>query len=328
MRTGRSLIRLAAGAAVTALALAGCSVTTESGGTDVTVGEGSIKKDDALAGQNIAVGSKEFTENIILGHLTMLALKAAGANVTDKTNIKGSVNVRRAMLAGEVDTYWDYTGTGWITYLNHTDPIPDPQQQYEAVAKEDKEKNGVVWGASAPANNTYALAIPQEKAKEWNLRTLSDLATFAKANPGKATFCLEPEFASRNDGWAGMSKKYGMQEVPTANRKVMDAGVVYSEVKKGQSCNFAEVYITDGRISNQHLVPLEDDKKFFPNYNPALTINKDAAAKYPSLAKLMEPIAAKLDDDTLRSLNERVDIKGEPVAQVTADWMKQEGFIG
>jgi osmoprotectant transport system substrate-binding protein len=327
MRTGKSLARLAAGTAVAALALTGCSVTTDSGGKDVSVGEGSIKKDDALAGQTIAVGSKEFTENIVLGHLTMLALKAAGANVTDKTNIKGSVNVRKAMLAGEVNTYWDYTGTGWITYLNHTDPIPDSKQQYEAVAKEDKEKNGVVWGSMAPANNTYALAIPEEKAKEWNLKTLSDLATFAKTNPGKATFCLEPEFASRNDGWAGMAKKYGI-DLPAANRKVMDAGVVYSEVKKGQSCNFGEVYITDGRISNQKLLPLEDDKKFFPIYNPALTINKDTAAKYPSLAKLMEPIAAKLDNDTLRKLNERVDIKGEPVAQVTADWMKQEGFIG
>jgi osmoprotectant transport system substrate-binding protein len=327
MRTGKSLARLAAGTAVAALALTGCSVTTDSGGKDVSVGEGSIKKDDALAGQTIAVGSKEFTENIVLGHLTMLALKAAGANVTDKTNIKGSVNVRKAMLAGEVNTYWDYTGTGWITYLNHTDPIPDSKQQYEAVAKEDKEKNGVVWGSTAPANNTYALAIPEEKAKEWNLKTLSDLATFAKTNPDKATFCLEPEFASRNDGWAGMAKKYGI-DLPAANRKVMDAGVVYSEVKKGQSCNFGEVYITDGRISNQKLLPLEDDKKFFPIYNPALTINKDTAAKYPSLAKLMEPIAAKLDNDTLRKLNERVDIKGEPVAQVTADWMKQEGFIG
>jgi osmoprotectant transport system substrate-binding protein len=104
--------------------------------------------------------------------------------------------------------------------------------------------------------------------------------------------------------------------------------VVYSETKKGQSCNFGEVYITDGRISNQKLLPLEDDKKFFPIYNPALTINEETAAKYPSLATLMAPIAAKLDNDTLRKLNEQVDLKGEPVAQVTADWMKQEGFIG
>ncbi|GAB3804185.1 hypothetical protein GCM10027605_27680 [Micromonospora zhanjiangensis] len=148
MRTRTPLTRLAAGTAVVALALTGCSVTTEAGGEDVSVGKGSIQKDEALAGQSIAIGSKEFTENIVLGHIAMLALKAAGANVVDKTNIKGSVNVRKAMLAGEVNAYWEYTGTGWITYLGHTDPIADSQRQYEAVAKEDKEKNGVVWGPS------------------------------------------------------------------------------------------------------------------------------------------------------------------------------------
>ncbi|MFC4110459.1 glycine betaine ABC transporter substrate-binding protein [Micromonospora zhanjiangensis] len=327
MRTRTPLTRLAAGTAVVALALTGCSVTTEAGGEDVSVGKGSIQKDEALAGQSIAIGSKEFTENIVLGHIAMLALKAAGANVVDKTNIKGSVNVRKAMLAGEVNAYWEYTGTGWITYLGHTDPIADSQRQYEAVAKEDKEKNGVVWGAIAPANNTYALAVREDKAKEWNLKTLSDLAAFVKKNPDQATFCFETEFSSRNDGWNGVAKTYGMN-VPAANRKVMDVGVVYNETKKGESCNFGEVYVTDGRISNLKLVPLEDDKHFFPIYNPALTLNKDTAAKYPSLASVLDPIAAKLDNDTLRKLNERVDVKGESVAQVTADWMKQEGFIG
>lgn len=272
------------------------------------------------------VGSKDFTENIVFGHITMLALKAAGANVTDKTNIKGSVNVRKGLLAGEVDVYWEYTGTTWITYLNHTDPIADSKQQYDAVVKEDKEKNQVVWGAIAPANNTYAMAVRAEKAKEWNLRTLSDLAAFAKSNPADATFCLESEFAGRNDGWPGMTKMYGMN-LPKSNIRSVDTGVVYTETKKGESCNFGEVFTTDGRISNLDLVVLEDDKRFFPIYNPALTVNGATAAKYPSLTKILEPITAKLEDDTIRKLNERVDVKGEPVAQVAADWLREEGFI-
>ncbi|RZU77500.1 osmoprotectant transport system substrate-binding protein [Micromonospora kangleipakensis] len=326
MRTRTPLSRLAAGTALIAMALTGCSVTTEDSGGKVAVGAGSIKQDDALAGQTIVVGSKDFTENIVFGHITMLALKAAGANVTDKTNIKGSVNVRKGLLAGEVDVYWEYTGTTWITYLNHTDPIADSKQQYDAVVKEDKEKNQVVWGAIAPANNTYAMAVRAEKAKEWNLRTLSDLAAFAKSNPADATFCLESEFAGRNDGWPGMTKMYGMN-LPKSNIRSVDTGVVYTETKKGESCNFGEVFTTDGRISNLDLVVLEDDKRFFPIYNPALTVNGAAAAKYPSLTKILEPITAKLDDDTIRKLNERVDVKGEPVAQVAADWLKEEGFI-
>lgn len=326
MRTRTPLSRLAAGTALIAMALTGCSVTTEDSGAEVAVGAGSIKKDDALVGQTIVVGSKDFTENIVFGHITMLALKAAGANVIDKTNIKGSVNVRKGLLAGEVDVYWEYTGTAWITYLNHTDPVPDSRQQYDAVVKEDKEKNQVVWGAIAPANNTYAMAVRAEKAKEWNLRTLSDLTAFAKSKPADATFCLESEFAGRNDGWPGMTKTYAMN-VPKSNIRTVDTGVVYTETKKGESCNFGEVFTTDGRISNLDLVVLEDDKKFFPIYNPALTVNSATAAKYPNLTKILEPITAKLDDETIRKLNERVDVKGEPVAQVAADWLKEEGFI-
>jgi osmoprotectant transport system substrate-binding protein len=327
MRTRKPLTQLAAGTALVALALTGCSVTTEEPGSDVAAGKGSIKADDALAGQTIVVGSKDFTENIVFGHITMLALQAAGAKVTDRTNIKGSVNVRKALLAGEVNVYWEYTGTAWITYLNHTDPIPDSQQQYDAVVKEDKEKNNVVWAKTAPANNTYAIAVRDDKAREWNLKTLSDLAAFVKSHPADATFCLESEFAGRNDGMPGMTKKYAMN-VPSSSIKIVDTGVVYTETKKGSSCNFGEVFTTDGRISNLKLVPLVDDRKFFPIYNPALTVNGATAVKYPSLATLMDPITAKLDDETIRQLNERVDVKGEPVAQVAADWMKKEGFIG
>ncbi|GII21624.1 glycine betaine ABC transporter substrate-binding protein [Planosporangium mesophilum] len=319
--------KLVAGAAIVATALlAGCSVTTENAAAKVAVGSGSIKRNPALAGRTIAVGSKDFTENILLGHLTMIALQAAGAKVDNRINIKGSVNSRKALVSGDIDVSWEYTGTAWITYLNHTDPIPESRQQYEAVVAEDKQRNNVVWAAPAPANNTYALAVREEKAKEWGLRTLSDLAAFARTHPAEATFCLESEFASRNDGWPGMAKAYGLNAPPSSIRTV-DTGVVYTETKKGTSCNFGEVFTTDGRISNLKLVPLEDDRKFFPIYNPALTINGATAAKYPDLVKLLDPVAARLDNDTLRRLNEEVDVKGELASTVAENWMRQQGFI-
>lgn len=327
MRNRTALTRLVAGSALVALALSGCSVTTEESGADISVGEGSIKEDATLKGQTIVVGSKDFTENIVFGHITMQALTAAGAEVEDKTNIKGSVNVRKALLSGDVDVYWDYTGTAWITYLDHADPIQDSAEQYAAVVKEDKEKNNVVWGAFAPANNTYALAVREEKAAEWNLNTLSDLAAFAKSNPEDATFCLESEFVGRNDGWPGMTKAYGMN-VAADSVKVVDTGVVYTETKKGEACNFGEVFTTDGRISHLNLRVLEDDQSFFPIYNPAPTLNGETAASYGSILTILEPIVAKLDDDTLRQLNEKVDVDGEPVAQVVSEWLKAEGFIG
>jgi osmoprotectant transport system substrate-binding protein len=320
--------KLVVGVAILATALlAGCRVTTENDAAEVAVGSGSIKRDPALAGRTIAVGSKDFTENILLGHLMMIALKAAGAKVDNRTNIKGSVNSRMALVAGEVDVSWEYTGTAWITYLNHTDPIPESRRQYEAVVAEDRQRNNVVWAAPAPANNTYALAVREEKAKEWGLRTLSDLAAFARTHPGEATFCLESEFASRNDGWPGMAKAYGLS-VPPSSIRTVDTGVVYTETKKGTACNFGEVFTTDGRISNLKLVPLEDDRKFFPIYNPALTINGATAAKYPDVVRLLDPITARLDDATLRRMNEQVDVKGELASTVAADWMREQGFIG
>ncbi|SDY94083.1 osmoprotectant transport system substrate-binding protein [Micromonospora pattaloongensis] len=328
MPTRNPLTRVLTGVAVAAVALtSGCySVTTENSIVEVSVGAGSIKEDAALAGRTIAVGSKDFTESIVLGHITMIALRAAGAEVTDRTNIKGSVNSRNALLTGDIDVSWEYSGTGWINYLGHTDPIPDPRRQYEAVAREDREKNRVVWGAPAPANNTYAIAVREDRAREWKLETLSDLATFAAKNPSRATFCVESEFAGRNDGWPGMSRAYGMS-VPAGNVKTVDTGVVYTETAKGAACNFGEVFTTDGRISNLKLRTLTDDRRFFPIYNPALTVNGDTAAKYPSLTTLLDPITAKLDDATLRRLNEQVDVEGHPVAQVTFDWMKEQGFV-
>ena len=195
------------------------------------------------------------------------------------------------------------------------------------MVKEDLEKNKVVWGDIAPANNTYAIAVREEKAAEWNLKTLSDLARFAASNPAEATFCLESEFLGRNDGWPGVTKKYGMS-VPASSVKTVDTGVVYTETKKGESCNFGEVFTTDGRISNLNLRVLADDKNFFPIYNPALTVNSATAAKYPSLTTLLAPITAKLDNETIRKLNEQVDVKGEPVSQVVTDWMTEQGFLG
>ncbi|WP_282958398.1 glycine betaine ABC transporter substrate-binding protein, partial [Amycolatopsis pretoriensis] len=119
---------------VTALA-AGCTIGKDQPGAGV--GEGSIKKIDALSGTQIRVGSKEFDEQLLLGQIALVALQAAGASPQDKTNITGSSNVRQALTSGAIDLYWEYTGTAWISYLHETKPIADAQAQYDAVKKAD-----------------------------------------------------------------------------------------------------------------------------------------------------------------------------------------------
>jgi osmoprotectant transport system substrate-binding protein len=294
------------------------------GGTKSDVEQGSAGQE--LKGASIRVGSKEFTEQLVLGQMTLQLLRAHGANVTDKTNIQGSTNTRNALTSGLVDLYWDYTGTGWITYLKHAEPIPDPARQYQAVAKEDLAKNKIVWEPPAPLNNTYAFAIEQTKGRQLGVNTMSDVAKLLKAKPSEATFCIESEFSTRDDGWPGLKKAYDM-DVPSGNVKQLDTGVIYTETAKGATCSFGEVFTTDGRIPAKHLQVLEDDKHFFPVYNASLTVRQQIADKYPQVAKIVAPVTQKLTNETMRQLNAKVDVDGYEPKQVAHDWLKQQGFI-
>jgi osmoprotectant transport system substrate-binding protein len=306
-------------ASATALTLAACSSSASGSGSAKAV-------DDKLKGASFTVSSKDFTESILLGKITGLVLGAHGATITDKTNIKGSVNTRTALTSGQVDMYWDYTGTGWITYLKNTKPLADPKAQYEAVKAADA-KNGIAWLPPAPMNDTYAIATREGQADKLNVHSLSDLAALAKSNPGAATFCIESEFSTRDDGFPGMLKAYGIV-VPRSNIKLLDTGVIYTETKKGSTCNFGEVFATDGRIGALKLTVLPDDQHFFPNYNAALTLKQSLLEKYPAISEYIDPVAAKLDDKTMTSLNAKVDAEGEDPGDVAKQWLQDQGLIG
>jgi osmoprotectant transport system substrate-binding protein len=320
LSSGRVLRAALAGAAAVAVAaaLAACGTSSSQ------AAQGSLGQE--LKGAHFTVGSKDFSESIILGQITMQLLTAHGATVTDKTNIKGSTNTRTALTSSNIDMYWEYTGTGWVTYLKHTTPIPDPQQQYDAVAKEDLSTNKIVWGAPAPLNNTYAFAIRKEKATELGVKSLSDLQQLVQSKPDQATFCIESEFSTRDDGWPGLQKAYGLS-VPKNNVKLLDTGVIYSETKKGQTCNFGEVFATDGRIASLGLTVLTDDKKFFPVYNAALTMRQDTDTRYPDIRKIIDPVAAKLTNEVMQQLNAKVDAGGEEPATVAKDWLSAQGLL-
>ncbi|MFF1674835.1 glycine betaine ABC transporter substrate-binding protein [Streptomyces sp. NPDC058256] len=308
---------LLASAAATVLLASGC-------GGDTQAATGSAG--DELDGATLTVGSKDFTENIVLGQITMKVLQAHGAEVEDKTNIKGSVTTRQALTSGDIDLYWEYTGTGWISYLEHTTPIADATKQYEDVRDEDLEKNKIVWLKPAPLNNTYALALREDTAQGLGLSKLSDIAALAESDPSKATFCLESEFSTRDDGWPGVKKTYGI-DVPDDNIKMLDTGVIYNETGEGKTCTFGEVFTTDGRIESLKLKVLEDDKHFFPVYNASLTLPESIADKYPEIAEIMAPVTAKLTDATLQKLNADVDVDGLTPEEAAQDWLDSEGFL-
>ncbi|WP_433272378.1 glycine betaine ABC transporter substrate-binding protein [Actinosynnema sp. CS-041913] len=322
-RTTR-LRRLAALAATAGLLASGCGLES-SFALPFEVGPGSIRPVPELTGVGIAVGSKDFTESQILGYLAEVALTAAGAEVRDMTNIQGSNSSRQALITGDIDLSWDYTGTGWISYLGNTDPIAGERAQYEAVRDADLARNGLRWLEYAAVNNTYAFAVTESFARTHGLRTTSDMAELIRREPDQAVFCLETEFASRNDGFPGVARAYGF-DPGSVEVKTFGIGTIYTATSQG-TCNFGEVFTTDGRILGLNLVVLEDDRKFFPQYNATIVLREEFAKAHPQVAEVMAPIAAKLDNDTIRGLNAEVDVDGRDPAVVARDWLVAEGFV-
>ncbi len=316
-RPVRTTFALLAAAALT-LGAAGC-------GSPGEVEAGSAG--DELAGAKFIVGSKDFTENIMLGKIAVQLLKAHGAEIVDKTNLGGTVANRKALESSEIDMYWEYSGTGWIEHLKNAKPIQDSAEQFKATADADLQKNKIHWIGPTPLNNTYALAIRSEKATELGVKTVSDVAELARTKPDEVSICIETEFSTRDDGLPGLSEAYDLT-IPKDRVKLLDTGVVYTETDKGQTCNFGEVFTTDGRIAALGLTVLEDDKKFFPIYNAAMTMRQETFEKYPALEKVLQPVIAKLDDATMQQLNARVDVEGEEPGKVSADWLGKQGLLG
>jgi osmoprotectant transport system substrate-binding protein len=317
-------VALLATAACTTL-VAACGLQA-GGAVPLDVKPGSIQPVDALKGVSLTVGSKDFTEQVILGYIIEFAMMAAGADVHDLTNIQGSNSTHQALRNGQVDLTYEYTGTDWINYLGHETPIPDATKQFEAVRDESLAREGIVWVDPAPMDNTYALAMNQQTAKETGVKTLSDYAALVKKDPAKASTCLETEFTSRQDGFPGMAAAYGFDSAQ-AKTSILQTGLIYSATAAGNECKFGEVFTTDGRILGLNLVVLQDDKQFFPHYNATLNIRKKIADQYPQIAQIMKPVSDAITNEEITKLNASVDVDGKDPAAVARQWMVDKGFV-
>lgn len=315
---------LTAGALCVLLTVSGCGLVSGSRMSD-TVRPGSVGKGRPLAGADLTVTSKEFTEQIVLGQIMGLLFQAAGANVVDRTSIQGSVGAREAVRTGSADAMYEYTGTSWITYLGHSKPIPDARKQFEAVRKEDAGQ-GISWLEPSSVNNVYALAVNSEVRRKYGLRTLSDVAKLSRRNPQAVKACVDNEFASRDDGLNGMQQAYGMR-IPAANVSKMSGGVVYTQVAQAAPCPVGQVTATDGRIPAMGLHVLKDDRSFFPIYSAAPEINSATLKRYPQLARVLAPVTRALNNREMQALNGKVDVDGEDPHAVAKEWLVQKGFI-
>ena len=274
----------------------------------------------AWAAGKITVGGKGFTEQLIIAEMTKQLLEKKGYTV-DKKDGMGTKIVRAALENGEVDLYWEYTGTSLITFNKVTERL-SPEETYERVKQLDGEK-GLVWLAPSKANNTYAFVVRPNNPKTDNLNTISDMAAAYRSGVD-IKMGTTAEFPKRPDGLIGLEKAYDF-EAGRANVRPMDLGLTYPALANGD-LDTISAQATDGQIAALKLRVLKDDKNFFPNYAVTPVVRKEVLDQHPDLKETLEAISTKLDDATMQRLNSEVDVDKKTVEAVAADYLKSIGM--
>jgi len=310
---------IAATGVASLLALAGCSA-----GGSGAAGDSALSEYD-LSGVSIAVGSKDFDEQLILGYMMVEAFEAAGAEVTDRVNLGGTNVAREALVSGEIDVYMEYNGTGWTVHLGNEDPSFDSEELTSGVAAQDLEENGIVWVGRSPFNNTYGFASsPEATEANGEAFTLQTMMEYVQANPD-AIVCMESEFPSRPDGLILTETATGI-ELPEAQQLILDTGIIYTETA-ANNCDFGEVFTTDGRIPALELTLVQDPGVNIV-YNVSATVRQDTYNEAPeAFDGIVEALLSPLSNERMAELNARVSAEGEDPQAVAHAYLVEEGLL-
>ena len=286
----------------------------------------------------ISVGSKNFTEQIILGEMVSLMLEDAGYEVERNLNLGGLAVVHESLVNGEIDVYVEYTGTGLVAVLGMDVPTaggsatpaadgegsatPSPSiadLAYQQVSEAYQEQFNLVWLDELGFNNTYALAVTQETAEEYDLETTSDLVGVAE----EMTMGTDPEVLVREDGLPGLQDTYGFE---FGDAVAMDSGLMYPAVASGD-VDIITAFTTDGRIEALDLVLLEDDMNFFPPYYAAPVVRQELLDQNPELEQVLNQLSGRIDDAEMAEMNYQVDEEGQEPIDVARAFLVEEGII-
>ena len=317
MKHSKKFSMLAIGA-VAALALSGCAASEESS-------SGGTLSEYDLSGVSVAVGSKDFDEQLILGEMMVAAFEAAGAEVDNKVNLGGTNVARAALESGEIDIYMEYNGTGWTVHLGQSDPSFDPEVLTSGVRDMDLAENGIVWVGRSPFNNTYGFASsPEVTEANGGAFDLKSMMEYVRDN-SDAVVCMESEFPSRPDGLI-LSETHAGIDLPDNQQLILDTGIIYTETANN-NCDFGEVFTTDGRIPALGLT-LVTDPGVNILYNVSGTIRQDKYNEAPeAFDGIIEAVLAPLDNIKMAELNGKVSAEGEDPAAVARDFLVAEGLI-
>lgn len=269
-------------------------------------------KGTQAGGDTIRVGSKDFTESLVVSEIYVLALEDAGYKVERVPNISSSL-IHTSLVNKEIDLYPEYTGTGLLSILGK-DMETDPDKVYETVKKAYAEQFNLTWLDYAKANDGQGLVIRTEVAEKYNIKTISDLQKHAS----ELRFASQGEFDQREDGIPGLTKTYGAFNWKSST--VYDNSLKYS-VLENDEADVTPAYTTEGRlVEMDKFTLLEDDKQFWPPYNLAPVVSSDLLKKHPDLAEVLNKVSAKLDTETVTALNAKVDVEGQDATKVAKEF--------
>ena len=266
----------------------------------------------------IVIGSKNFNEQLILGNMiSSLIEKNTDYKVERKLNLGGTSMVFNAINSGDIDIYVEYTGTGLVNIMKQQ-PTGNSDKVYSDVKDYFHKNYKLEWLDPLGFNNTYVLAVKEETAKKYNIKTISELATIS----GNLNLGVTMEFANRQDGYLGLQKLYNLN---FKNVKGIDGGLRYSSLEQEQT-QVTDAFSTDGLLKKFKLKSLKDDKNFFPPYYAVPLVREDTLKKYPKLRPLINKLAGQLTEDVMIELNYRVD-NGEESGKVAEEFLSKKGLI-
>ena len=261
----------------------------------------------------VTVGSKAFTEGVILSELYALALEDAGMKVDRAFEISGSL-IHTALVEGDIDLYPEYTGTGLISVLK-MEPQTDPEEVYAIVKDEYKKQFDLVWLEKSPAADGQGLVIRTQAAKKLGIKTISDL----QAHAGELRFASQGQFDERPDGLPALEATYG--PFAWAEHEVYDEGLKYQVLENDQA-DVTPAYTTEAQLTNDAFTLLEDDKRVWPPYNVAPVVRAEVLAANPGIEEALARVDAALTTEKLTELNARVDIDKEEYEDVAREFFE------
>jgi len=275
-------------------------------------------------GPTITVGSKNFTEQFVLGELYAQTLEANGFTVERQLNLGSEQLADEALQSGDIDFYPEYTGTALVALLGYEgENPPSPEATYEEARSRYAERDPAdTMLPYANFNNNYGIFVRNDVAEEYGLQTLDDLAEAAP----NLTFATFSEFQDRDDGFPNMVENYPgideFEDIITAN----DLGLRYQGVENGEA-DVGVGFLTDGQLTSPELTTLEDEKSIWPFYYPAPVVRNDVLEENPEVEDILNSVTETLNIDAIRELNGRVDIEQEDPEDVAREYLEQEGLI-